>query len=256
MPSWNVGSWSITRVDDPGFELVLPQDEATVATLKTSPWLRPHWVTETWDLQVGSSAILLQRDELNVLVDPWLAFDDPDKFGPRLEALAGTGVTADDIDIVVNSHVDGIGANVVPGTDQPAFPNARYYLADAELAAVRAGRHPAATALATLDAMVPIFERYEIAPGLTLEPLPGHNDAHFGVAIGDEALLIGHLFLHPAQIANPDAPQPGDGDLVRQTRRDVLARCAAAGTLVIGPLFAVPGGGRVVADGDRWGLAL
>ena len=49
-------------------------------------------------------------------------------------------------------------------------------------------------------------ERIEAAPGLVLDPLPGHNPGHFGVYVGDPpaAVVTGHLFLHPAQVANPD----------------------------------------------------
>ena len=42
MQTWTVGDATIDRVEDPGFELLLPQDDATVETLQSSPWLAPH----------------------------------------------------------------------------------------------------------------------------------------------------------------------------------------------------------------------
>jgi glyoxylase-like metal-dependent hydrolase (beta-lactamase superfamily II) len=254
MEQWQVGDWTITRVADPGFELTLPQDAATVATLQRSAWLHPQFVTDDWALRVGSSALLLQGAGVRILVDPWLAFDDPDRFDARLEALANAGAQPNDIDVVVNSHVDGIGANTRPVSGDATFPVARYYVPAAELEAVRAGKHPAATTLASIDLLCPVTEGCEIAPGVSLKPLPGHNDGHYGVEIAGQALIIGHLFLHPAQIANPGADLDPQPKLIRETRRHVLERCATEGTLLIGPLFAAPGAGTIVADGDQWAL--
>jgi hypothetical protein len=69
------------------------------------------------------------------------------------------------------------------------------------------------------------------------------------------AVVVGHLFLHPAQIAAPEVDN-GDRDpvLLAATRRALLARCDAAGALVVGPLFAAPGAGRVHAAGSSWRL--
>ena len=71
-------------------------------------------------------------------------------------------------------------------------------------------------------------------------------------------MIIGHLFLHPAQVFSPD-PRAGldeDIELAAETRRGLLARAAEKGTLVIGPLWATPGAGTVVPAGepDRWRL--
>src|SRR5687768_9962496 len=87
MPTWKVGALEVTRVADPAFELVLPQDEATVAILQQAPWLQPEFVTEEWALQVGSSATIVASAGTVVLIDPFLAFDDPDRLGARLTAL-------------------------------------------------------------------------------------------------------------------------------------------------------------------------
>jgi hypothetical protein len=123
---WQAGGWTITRVPDPGFELVLPQDDATRAALQRSPWLRPRFVTDDWALRVGSSAIVLDDGTATAIVDPWLAFDDAARFTPRLDALSAAGWSADDVDVVINSHIDGVGANVDPATGAPTFPRARY----------------------------------------------------------------------------------------------------------------------------------
>jgi glyoxylase-like metal-dependent hydrolase (beta-lactamase superfamily II) len=260
--TWTIGRFEVTRVDDPGFELVLPSDDATVATLQRSPWLAPHFVTDDWSLDVGSSCIAIRSAERTVLVDPFLAFDDANRLGPRLEALRDAGVEADDVDVVVNTHVDGIGINVLHD-GSPTFPAARYLVPAAELAALRAGTHGDTRADALLalqdDGIVEATEGHEeLLPGLRLEDAPGHNPGMHVVWLdeGDDvAVVVGHLFLHPAQIANPSIDN-GDIDpvVLEATRRGLLAACVERDALLIGPLFAAPGGGRVRPEGDSWRL--
>jgi hypothetical protein len=53
---WQADGWTITRVADPDFDLVLPQDRTTRATLQRSRWLHPRFVTDDWALRIASSA--------------------------------------------------------------------------------------------------------------------------------------------------------------------------------------------------------
>lgn len=245
---------------DPGFELVLEQDEATRAALQRSPWLHPRFVTDDWSLRVGSSAIVLTDDEHTVMVDPWLAFDEPDRFTPRLEALAAAGWRAEDIDIVINSHIDGVGANVDPATGARAFGRARYLVPGAEMTALADGHRPGAEGLLDVESagcLDRYDDRIEPLPGLVLDPLAGHSPGHYGTSVGDPpaAVIVGHLFLHPAQIANPDAADlDHDPVAVRATRRALLERCERDQLLLIAPLFEAPGGGTILRDGETWRL--
>jgi glyoxylase-like metal-dependent hydrolase (beta-lactamase superfamily II) len=261
---WQVGGIEVLRVDDPGFELVLPQDEPTTSALAASPWLRPHFVTDDLALVIGSSATVVRTRDAVVLVDPFLAFDDGADHGRRLGALREAGVEADDVDVVVNSHVDDLGVNLLLD-GSPTFPNARYLVPGAELDALRSGEHPQAELHERLldlhrDGTIEASAAGEtVAPGVRLEDAPGHNPGHHVVWVEDgheRAVIAGHLFLHPAQIASPEATA-GDLDpaLLARTRRDLLARCAAEDVLLVGPLFAPPGAGRVVAEGGGWRLA-
>lgn len=258
-----MGAVEVVRVPDPGFELLLPQDDATRAILKATPWLFPEFVTDEQELRVGSSAIALRTPSATIVVDPFLAFDDPAKLAPRLAALRAEGVDPDSVDIVVCSHIDGIGANVmVDGA--PAFPTARYLLPAAELADAQGGRHgEAGAALAALhDAGVldAVDGGETLVPGVQLEDAPGHNPGNVVVWVrsgGQQAVVVGHTFLHPAQIANPEAVT-GDLDpaALSRTRRSILDRCVAGDALLVGPLFAAPGGGKVRREGDAWRLDL
>ncbi|MET0903566.1 MAG: MBL fold metallo-hydrolase [Acidimicrobiales bacterium] len=262
MTTWTIGSIEVTRVNDPGFELVLPSDEPTVAALQAAPWLAPNFVTDDWSLDIGSSCTVIRTPDAVALVDPFLAFDDEERLGPRLRALRDAGVEADDVDVVINTHVDGLGVNALLD-GSPTFPSARYLVPRLELEAMRDGRHPETRA----DALLVLEDEGIVEPsdagpttitGVTLEDAPGHNPGMHVVWVedgGQSAVVVGHLFLHPAQIASPQIDN-GDIDPValEATRRALLARCARDEVTLIGPLFAEPGGGRVHSAGDTWRL--
>ena len=268
MGRWSWGAVEVIRVADPNFTLVLPQDPSTTAALERAAWLWPSYVTDDLSLRVGSSAIVVRTPSAVVLIDPWLAFDDPARLAPRLAALRAAGVEPAEVDIVINSHVDGGGANV-QADGSPTFPNARYLLPQAELDDLRAGVHPEQVAgrfpgdhpLLDLDALGlldGLAGDEHLLPGVRIEDAPGHNRGHVVVWItsgGEEAVVTGHLFLHPAQIANPDVAN-GDLDpvVLAETRRDLLERCVENDVLLLGPLFASPGGGRVRRDDRSWYL--
>jgi glyoxylase-like metal-dependent hydrolase (beta-lactamase superfamily II) len=264
---WQVGAVEVTRVADPDFALVLPSEPATAAAVEERTWLGPHWVQPDGSLVVGSSAILVRTPSANVVVDPWLAFDDPAKLAPRLAALRGAGVDPADVDLVINSHIDGVGANA--HTDgSPAFPNARYLIPAAEVEDLREGvhgelgratdgQHPL-VGLLEHGVVEPVVGGEQPLPGLHLEEAPGHNRGNVVVWIdsgGEQAVVVGHTFLHPAQIADPDSDR-GDRDpvVLAATRRALLERCAETGALLVGPLFADPGAGLVRDTPLGWEL--
>jgi glyoxylase-like metal-dependent hydrolase (beta-lactamase superfamily II) len=263
MVTWAVGAIEVTRVDDPGFELILPSDDSTIEVLKRSPWLHPAFVTDDWALRIGSSTTVIRAHGTTVLVDPFLAFDDADRLGPRLQALRDAGVEADDVDVVVNSHIDGLGVNLLRD-GSPTFPRARYLVPSAEIDGIRLGRHPDSdhqdvVRLHDAGRIEGSAGDEQVARGVTLADAPGHNAGHHVVWVRDggaSAVVVGHLVLHPAQLAAPEVTN-GDFDEARlvATRRQVFEDCVAEGSILVAPLFAPPGGGRVVADGDAWRLA-
>ena len=101
---------------------------------------------------------------------------------------AKTGVTADEITIVVNTHLhfDHAGGNTTTNTDGnvvPTFKNARYFVSAAELQhADNPSERDRASYLG--DNWVPLRESgqlevrdgdYEVVPGLRMQTEPGHN---------------------------------------------------------------------------------
>jgi hypothetical protein len=270
---WRVGATTITRVADEDFELVLPQDEATVATLRAqASWLSPLFVTDTFDLRVGSSALAIDTPGARVVVDPWLVFTEADRTTPEAAAqierllgrLADAGFPPESVDVVIDTHIDNVGVNTRPTGrgEEPAFPNARYVIAPEEMAALRAGLFPGAEAYEVLlDEGLVDETGGPVVGEVATEPAPGHSTGHRFVRIGPEghdAVVVGHLFLHPAQVFSPE-PRAGldeDIELAAKTRRALLERAAAENTLVIGPLWASPGAGTIVPGDEpgRWRL--
>jgi glyoxylase-like metal-dependent hydrolase (beta-lactamase superfamily II) len=274
MERWSVGHSTITRVPDKNFELVVPQDDATTSVLLSqASWLAPQFLTADGRLRIATAALAIDTPGARIVVDPWLASDDPDRQAPDararidglLAALTDAGFAPASVDVVVNTHIDGVGANTRPvgdGTEMPAFPNARYVIAPEEIAALRSGRLPGAEPLGVLcdEGLVGVPDG-RVAGEVRVEPGPGHSPGHHVVRIAADdggAVIVGHLFLHPAQVFGPE-PRAGldeDPQLAGETRRALLARAADEKTLVIGPLWAAPGAGTVVPanESGRWRL--
>jgi glyoxylase-like metal-dependent hydrolase (beta-lactamase superfamily II) len=270
---WRIGDSVLTRLADENFELVVPQDEPTTSVLLSqASWLAPHFLTPAGELRVGTSALVIDTPGARVVVDPWLVFDDPDRAAPdaraRIERLLGSladaGFPPETVDVVVNTHIDGVGVNTRPadGAEVPAFPNARYVIAPEEISALRAGRLPGAEPLEVLAAEGLVDDPDgRVAGDVHVEPGPGHSPGHHVVRIGADgggAVVVGHLFLHPAQVFSPE-PRAGLDEnisLAGETRAELLARAAGANTLVIGPLWASPGAGTIVPADEpgRWRL--
>jgi len=268
---WRVGDTTITRVADDEFELVVPQDDATAAVLRSqAPWLYPRFVTDACELRVGSSALAIDTPGARVVVDPWLVFTDTDRATPEARAqidrlvgrLTDAGFAPESVDVVIDTHIDGVGVNTRPTSrgEEPTFPNARYVIASEEIAALRAGRFPGAEPYEVLldEGLVDETDGPVVGEVAT-EPAPGHSAGHRFVRIGPEvhgAVVVGHLFLHPAQVFAPE-PRAGldeDIELAAKTRHALLERAADEDTLVIGPLWASPGAGTIVPADEpgRW----
>jgi glyoxylase-like metal-dependent hydrolase (beta-lactamase superfamily II) len=270
---WQLGAVTLTVVPEPDFEVLVPQDERTTEVVLAQPWLAPYRTTEGV-LRVTTSAVVVQTPETCVVVDPWVALDDEDRTSEtakaraarRFDALTRVGIDPLDVDVVVNSHIDGIGANAEPTAvagepEVPGFANASYLLSAGECDALAAGERPGAQPFADLrDAGVlqAVTAPHRIDDYVTVVAAPGHRPEHCAIEISsrhEHAIIIGHMFLHPASLVNPDAGLLDEDPATNaQTRRATLQRCARERALLIGPLFAAPGGGYVEADGDGWRL--
>ncbi|MGW0434429.1 MBL fold metallo-hydrolase [Micromonospora sp. NPDC003197] len=165
------------------------------------------------------------------------------------ERLVEAGIEVADVDTVVLTHVheDHVGWSVTP-TGTPIFPNARYVLQHAEVAALTAN------ADAMLRYLVEPLRRagqlHEVDGGVVLVgdtdgrggtvrvlPTPGHTPGHQSVLVEHgrrQIAITGDVLVHAVQLVNPDVGYrfEDDPDVARRSRRALLAEAGRHRTLL------------------------
>jgi len=214
------------------------------------------WMREAGALDADDRLILciqsyvLRTPHHNILVDSCVGNNKPRPTRPvwdmktdtsYMGALAAAGLTVDDIDIVMctHLHVDHVGWNtrLENGRWVPTFPKARYMFADREFAHWEA-ENAKAPVLPFQDSVLPIVaaNRHQLVRSdfalddhIRLMPTPGHTPDHFAVVIGkgrDEGVITGDLIHTPLQARYPEMSMRADVDPVKSaaTRRAFLER--------------------------------
>lgn len=182
-----------------------------------------------------------------------------------MRGLAALGLTVEDIDIVMCSHmhVDHVGWNtrLENGRWVPTFPKARYIFSAQEFAYWKAENEKAMSFIFT-DSVLPIVEAgraemvtddFAITDTIRLEPTPGHTPYHVALRVasaGQEALFTGDLIHSPLQARYPEISMRADWDpaIAAQTRRRVLECACDARTLLCFAHFPSPSRARL----SRW----
>ncbi len=261
---WLVGDAVVVRVEDSSFALP--------TTYPVPEWMIPDFAPSAGEIGLAFSTIGIVADGLRMVVDPWLADDNPRqrpdaaRHAERLLAeLAGCGLPSAEVDVVINTHIDGIGWNSRPdgrGGWEPAFPRARYLFPQAELDAVDrgdpvyGGEH--LRVLRDAGVVEAVSGELQLTPSVSLVPAPGHNAGHVAVRIdnhGDLAIIPGHVILSPTQVDDPGYDAGEDQlALATSTRGRILNELADREGLLLTTLLGGPGGGRVYRT-DR-GFAL
>jgi glyoxylase-like metal-dependent hydrolase (beta-lactamase superfamily II) len=196
--------------------------------------------------------LLVQAPDALVLVDTGLGTAEHPlggSGGQLWRELERAGVAPADVDVVVVSHghLDHIGGLTSRG--RPAFPRARYLIAEGEwsywtspavldelpdlVAAPPREQLPPLEAAGVLDR---VSREMEVVDGVRVVPAPGHTPAHLAVEVGeaDGLLFVVDALLHPLQVARPDwgHGMDHDADAAITTRRSLLARAADRGHLI------------------------
>ncbi len=196
----------------------------------------------------------VRAGERRIVIDPWLAFDSKrsepdgtDRWARISKELAAADLDPDDVDTVVFTHLDGVGWALGPDDQTPGFPNARHLVTQTEIDEEAAGRRDGSHGVRRLLdlGLVDALEPGEIAPGVRVEAAPGHSNGGVVVHVDDDGqptVMVGHLFLHPAQLVAVDRTElEPDPEASASVRRAVLADAKASGAKLYGDLWAAPG---------------
>lgn len=218
---------------------------------------------QTWVVRVGGATVLVDtgvgngRDRPQV---PRLAHLRTD----FLDRLAAVGVTPDQVDVVVNTHIhyDHVGWNTrwVDGAWVPTFPNATYVVPEADYdyfhpdnaGRMRPPRNEdeerrfTGIRLVFADSIAPVDAAgqlttwrggHDLPGGLHLHPAPGHTPGSSVLWLdeGPGAVFVGDLLHSPVQVSRPEVACAFDLDAnqARTSRRDVLSHATGSGSLVL-----------------------
>lgn len=230
----------------------------------------------TGGLILPVQGFLLKTPSHIVLVDACVGNDktapnDPEwhqrSSGRFMAGLTAAGVTPDDIDYVLctHLHIDHVGWNtrLDNGAWVPTFPNARYLFpaADNEAFGASAGASYTESVLPVIQAgqAEMVGPDHQLGDSVTLIPTPGHTPGHVSVLIsslGAEAVITGDALHSSAQCWYPDwhFKYDADPELAIRSRRALFEQAAEADCRVLGTHFVLPSIGRIRAEGGafRW----
>ncbi|WP_027344023.1 MBL fold metallo-hydrolase [Hamadaea tsunoensis] len=218
---------------------------------------RVHIVVRSWLLRGGGRT---------VLIDTGLA-----GHGDLPAALAAAGTAAAEVDVVICTHLhaDHVGGNTreaAGGGRVPAFPNATYLFAAADLEFFHPDRlveQPGRSAAVYAASVQPVLDagqavawtgEYAVDGDLRLVAAPGHTPGHAVVRVeagGRAAVFAGDLMHSPVQVLSPGTSSCfcHDPAQAARSRREVLRWAADRGALVIPAHFGGAGAVGVQANG-------
>jgi len=225
--------------------------DGTFATLREA-FPAIHSDIDWW---IPVNCVLLENGDATVLVDAGVG-PQPRAFLPDLETTLLEQLTPDDVDVVVltHLHVDHVGWT-------GSFPNARYvvheldwdyFMSEPSLAQ---RPHLREKVLPLSDRVERVTGEVEVAPGVRVQPAPGHTPGHMIVRTAGAA-AIGDLVAHELQVVDPDVVfvNDMDSDVAGATRRRVIAELAADGADVVAGHFYGVGRFERAGKGFRWAV--
>jgi len=199
--------------------------------------------------------------------------------GHLMDSLTALGVTPDEIDLVIPSHLhlDHIGWNTHPGPDDEpviTFPNARHlfhkddwdwftdesrYAADGPDSLLYRTVTKCLLPVADADLVDLVDGEMQVTDDVTILHTPGHTPGSVCVLVqdaGESALFIGDLVHLCMQLAAPDwsPPYETDREASAKSRRRIVEEAVGRDALVAGShLDEGPVFGKMVAlDGRRF----
>ncbi len=191
MHRMTVGDFELTILSD---GLYHNDGGAMFGVIPKVMWEKRATPDERNRIALGTNSLLVRTGEHNVLIDTGIGDKLSDKrraiydHEPRLvRSFAEAGVSPDDIDMVINTHLhfDHCGWNTYhsDGKAVPTFPRARYYVQEGELqhAHEQHERDRVSYMTDNYDPLVNSGQMQllrgdaEIVPGISVKVFPGHT---------------------------------------------------------------------------------
>jgi glyoxylase-like metal-dependent hydrolase (beta-lactamase superfamily II) len=186
-------------------------------------WSRKAEADERNYVQAGLNSLLIRTGRENVLIETGMGNKLSERMvkfygqpAQLLKSLAAGGVSPEDIDVVINSHLhfDHCGWNTsrhASGKIVPTFPRAKYYAPEGEWQYARKPSERDSISyipdnydpLVQSGRMTLLKGDEEIAPGITVKTFPGHTAHMQGVIVesrGRTACYISDLIPTTAHI--------------------------------------------------------
>ena len=185
-----LGSFELTALSDGLYRL---DGGAFFGVIPKALWSRKVTADDQNRVATGLNSILVRTGEKNILIETGIGkklsekmaqiFGQPAKL---LENLGTAGVSPEQIDIVINTHLhfDHCGWNTVRhnGKISATFPNATYYVQEGEWKHAHEGQRDSVSYLhENYDPLVEsgqmklLHGNQEIVPGISVEVFPGHT---------------------------------------------------------------------------------
>lgn len=229
-------------------------------------------------LTLGLNSLLLRSEGKLILIETgvgdkpggWRNQASAEANGTLLSDLASIGVTPNEIDVVINTHLhaDHCGWNTryLGGELVPTFPNAEYVIMQAEWeAAIAPNERTRATYLT--DNLLPVADKgrlrlldgeTKITDEVIVVPTPGHSAGHASIAIasgGEKALYLGDIAQVAVQLERTAWVSSFDIlPLVSlETKKRLIEQAIADQALIVAVHGRFPGLGRIqrTAEGYR-----
>lgn len=229
-------------------------------------------------LQFSSDPLLFRWAEETVLVDTGIGTQMPGSVGLLPQQLAALNIRPEEISVVLMTHLhaDHIGGAFDPASGRAIFPNAKFFISEAEIDFWSQSRPDlgdirdlpqelidftiqcARRALSILERQIQPFKPdSELLPGVTAIGLPGHTPGHTGFVFkssGGEFIGTGDTMHDPIlHLTHPEWTSMGDLSRAKtvESRRRLLDALAHDRTRFQAYHFPFPGVGRVraIADG-------
>ena len=278
-----VGNAEIVALSDGRIRFAPSDFFPTVSAAAWEPYRAD--LTPQGDMIMNLGCFAIRSEGKTILIDTGLGSESSGlatlEYARLPSDMQAKGVNAADVDIVgiTHLHVDHVGWNFVYGEQggdadgqaagSPTFPNARYWVSNADWRVFTRGalgrREYVAKQVRPLQerGLLDLFEgERQLTGEVSTLPTPGHTPGHTSFLIasqGERAVITGDAIHARAQAQETHWSPRADSkpDLSAQTRQELLARIERDNAMLISGHFPAPGFGALIRmEGKRYWQAL